>query len=167
MYNIIMPYLSKGKQRPVFVYGHLTALPLLTQFLTGNAADIDKVARMVHIATVVGYRRVGIKTSPDAAVIEDAGSTVRGLVVLPESMEHRLQIDDNHDAWDRRVKCILYRMVRVRAYLNFESDVIDADMFLWNGTLQALTMKPWDLKNYMAKEMPSMINELIMAEASS
>ncbi|XXH00009.1 hypothetical protein Hte_006350 [Hypoxylon texense] len=134
--------MSSSKPRPLFIYGTLRALPLLAWALTGDKSNIPAVTRLIQPAKVYGHARFSLQGLDYPAVIKDKpDSSVDGYLLMPETTSQRKKLDDFEGE--------AYKAVPVNAtILDSGKETVEADLYLWVGDPNALTVNPWELEAF-------------------
>lgn len=137
--------------RPLFVYGTLQAKPLLAWALTGDASNVDTVSPLMHIAQVSGYKRLTVHHSDYPAVIKTNDfSMVSGHLIRLETVSQRKKLDDFEGE--------LYTVVPIAVQVldkqhNPTGEIVDADMYIWNGEMELLGMEDWELDYFIENRL--------------
>ncbi|KAJ7629746.1 hypothetical protein DFH06DRAFT_709504 [Mycena polygramma] len=139
------------KPRPLFIYGTLRAMPLLAWALTGDSSKTAIVQPLAQRATVKGYARFSIHHSDYPAVVSGTpADLVDGLLLRLDTRLQRLKLDDFEGE--------VYKPTRVDVCVQSEGDdvaqMVDADMYVWDGDLDALDRDtPWELDKFIAERL--------------
>ncbi|CAH0042234.1 unnamed protein product [Clonostachys rhizophaga] len=146
----VLPQESAANLTPVFVYGTLCAVPLLAWALMGDASQTDAVKKLIRPARVEGFARYGIKSCDYPAAVKCDGSEIRGYLVTFTNSSQRKKLDDFEGE--------IYSPTHLTAQVlnqNGEpsSQCVDAEIYLWNGSLENLTMEPWDLEGFIEERL--------------
>ncbi|KAH7905126.1 hypothetical protein BJ138DRAFT_1118758 [Hygrophoropsis aurantiaca] len=112
------------QQRPLFLYGTLRALPLLAWALTGDFKKTETVEPLVQPAQIKGYARFSLHGMDYPAVTKHNDNSVVTAV--------KVQMLDAHGE---------------------EGELIDADVYLWNGDPDAVTDDKWDLDVFIRERL--------------
>ncbi|KAI1770062.1 AIG2-like protein [Hypoxylon cercidicola] len=138
--------MAASNPRPLFIYGTLRALPLLAWALTGDKSNIPTVTRLIQPAKVYGYARFSLQNLDYPAVTKhEPSSSVDGYLLMPETTSQRKKLDDFEGE--------AYEVVPVDVTV-FDSDqeprkeTVEADLYVWAGDPNALTMNPWELEDF-------------------
>ncbi|RSL84298.1 hypothetical protein CEP51_004006 [Fusarium floridanum] len=137
--------------RPLFVYGTLRALPLLSWALTGDASNTEAVLPLLHPAKVYGYARFALRNRDYPAVVqhEDASSVVDGYLLLLKTTSQRKKLDDFEGE--------AYKVTPVSVEL-VDGITIDADMYVWDGDIGAVSTEPWELDTFIKERLEDWID---------
>lgn len=128
--------------KPLFLCGTLQALPLLAWVLTGDKSNTDTVAPLLRPAKIFGYARYSIHRCDYPAIVKtghDPSSMVDGYLLTPETASQRKKLDDFEGE--------TYRVTDVTAVLE-DGERVHADIYLWNGDMEALSSEPWDFATF-------------------
>ena len=142
---------SMKQPRPLFIYGTLCATKLLAWALTGDASNTGRVATLAHPARVSNYKRFAVKHCDYPAVVKCAGdSTVYGYLIQLETQSQRTKLDNFEGE--------TYIPVSVSAsLLNADGEpngqIVDADMYVWDGEDSALSYEPWSLDYFVEERL--------------
>ncbi len=114
-------------------------MPLLAWALTGDSRKTDVVAPLVKPAQLKGYARFSLLGKDYPALIKhDKTSIVDGLLLCPQDKSQRKKLDDFEGE--------TYVVTPVQVTVVGEEDqVVDADIYLWNGARDAVSADHWDL----------------------
>ncbi|KAG7445496.1 uncharacterized protein BT62DRAFT_1006453 [Guyanagaster necrorhizus] len=122
-----------SQPRPLFLYGTLCVMPLLARALTGDSRKTREVETLVQAAYVKGYSRFSLYGKDYPAVIKHADtSVVDGLLLWPRNHSQRTKLDD---------------------FEGENGEVIDADMYLWDGDHDAVSKDGWDLHTFIQERL--------------
>lgn len=148
---------SLQEPRRLFIYGTLCAKPLLAWALTGDASNIDAISRLALPARVSGFARYAVKNCDYPAVVKhnDPHSAVDGYLLHFETASQRKKLDNFEGE--------LYKNTIVTARLLDNSgkeygEAIEADMYLWDGDMDALSPQPWELSTFVAERLEDWID---------
>ncbi|CAH0047338.1 unnamed protein product [Clonostachys solani] len=148
--NDVLPQQSPTNLTPVFVYGTLCAVPLLAWALMGDASQTDAVKKLIRPARVEGFARYGIKSCDYPAAVKCEGSEIRGYLVTFSNSSQRKKLDD----FEGETYSPTHLMAQI---LNPNGEAsgqcVDAEIYLWNGSLENLTMEPWDLEGFIEERL--------------
>ncbi|KAI0447040.1 AIG2-like protein [Xylaria telfairii] len=141
--------LGPSKPRPVFIYGTLRALPLLAWALTGDPSNISAVSKLIRPATIYGYARFSLKNCDYPAVIKhEPQSSVDGYLLTLETASQRKKLDDfEGEAYELGSVAVTVFGVDGNNQKKI-IDIVEADIYLWGGDANALTVSPWDLNSF-------------------
>ncbi|KAF8716055.1 hypothetical protein AX14_012444 [Amanita brunnescens Koide BX004] len=142
------PFSSYSPQRPrsLFLYGTLRALPLLAWASTGDSTKVDVVKPLVCPARVRGYARLRLHGKDYPAVVKHAdASAVDGLLFRPQNQSQRQKLDDFEGE--------TYLATQVDVQTVDGAEVADADIYLWNGDLDAISTEDWDLEIFIRERL--------------
>ncbi|KAJ6457477.1 hypothetical protein C8R47DRAFT_1180916 [Mycena vitilis] len=137
--------------RPLFIYGTLRAMPLLAWALTGDSSKTATVQPLAQPATVKGYARFSIHHSDYPAVVPGSPTElVDGLLLRLETRLQRQKLDDFEGE--------VYKPTCVDVCVQGEGDdvaqTVDADMYVWDGDLDALDRgTSWELDKFIAERL--------------
>jgi gamma-glutamylcyclotransferase (GGCT)/AIG2-like uncharacterized protein YtfP len=135
--------------RPLFIYGTLCAIPFLAWALTGDASNIEMVSSLVRPAKVKGYSRFSVHHADYPAVIKDkAEASIDGLLLTPETMTQRRKLDD-FEGETYKITSVIATFFDAKGKL----EMIEADMYIWDGEKEKLTMEPWDLETFIKERL--------------
>ncbi|KAJ4152400.1 hypothetical protein NW754_004195 [Fusarium falciforme] len=137
--------------RPLFVYGTLRALPLLSWALTGDASNTKAVLPLLHPAKVHGYARFAIHNRDYPAVVKhaDASSAVDGYLLLLQTTSQRKKLDDFEGE--------AYKVTPVTVELG-DGTTIDGDMYVWDGDMSDVSTEPWELDTFVKERLEDWID---------
>ncbi|CAJ0549708.1 hypothetical protein HG530_014353 [Fusarium avenaceum] len=137
--------------RPLFVYGTLRALPLLAWALTGDATNTTDIAAIARPATVHGYARYAVlyRDYPAAVKKEEPGHEIDGFLLVLETKSQRKKLDDFEGE--------AYTPTPVLATLQ-DGSTVDADMYVWESDLEALSTEPWKLEDFVKDRLEDWID---------
>ncbi|KAI9152007.1 hypothetical protein HJFPF1_09226 [Paramyrothecium foliicola] len=125
--------LAQPKPKPLFIYGTLSALPMLAWALTGDSTKTTLVAPLVRRAGVKSYMgsviAFGDRAADYPAVIPDAQSDVEALLLSLETPSQRRKLDDFEGYSFEAVSV----SVDVLDGQGQPCEVIKAGMYLWKG----------------------------------
>jgi gamma-glutamylcyclotransferase (GGCT)/AIG2-like uncharacterized protein YtfP len=146
---------SKEDQRcpnptPIFIYGTLCATPLLAWALTGDCRNVDLVTPLLRPAKVSGFARYGVRGRDFPAAVECPGSHISGYLVTCDTVSQRRKLDDFEGE--------VYKATPVRVQIlgqdgDTTMEFIEADMYLWNGSHDDLTLQLWDLDAFTKERL--------------
>lgn len=122
-------------------------MPLLAWALTGDSRKTNAVAPLVRPAELKGYARFSLFGKDYPALIEhDKTSIVDGLLLYPQDKSQRQKLDDFEGE--------AYTMTPVQVtVIGEEGRTVDADIYLWNGERDAVSMDPWDLDTFIRERL--------------
>jgi len=136
--------------RPLFLYGTLRAMPLLAWALTGDSRNTHTVQSLVKPAVLRGYMRFSLHGKDYPALIKhDATSSVDGLLLSPQSKAQRLKLDDFEGE--------LYVATKIQVEVGEDGETVDADVYLWNGELDAVSSDQWELETFTRERLEDWI----------
>lgn len=142
------PLSSHSPQQPrsLFLYGTLRALPLLAWAITGDSTKVDMVKPLVRPARVRGYARFSLHGKDYPAVVKHPdASVVDGLLFRPQDQSQRKKLDDFEGE--------TYLATQVDVQIVDGVEVADADIYLWNGNLDAISTEDWDLEMFICERL--------------
>ena len=138
-----------AQPRPLFIYGTLCAIHFLAWALTGDASNIEMVSSLVRPAKVKGYSRFSVHHADYPAVIKDnAEASIDGLLLTPETVTQRRKLDD-FEGETYKITSVIATFFDAKGKL----EMIEADMYIWDGEKEKLTMEPWDLRGVYQREI--------------
>ncbi|PBK59073.1 AIG2-like protein [Armillaria solidipes] len=137
--------------RPLFLYGTLRAMPLLAWALTGDSRKTDVVAPLVKPAELKGYARFSLLGKDYPALIKhNETSIVDGLLLCPQNKSQRRKLDDFEGE--------AYTVTPVQvAVVGEEGQMVEADIYLWNGERDAVSADCWDLDTFIKERLDDWI----------
>ncbi|KAK0438501.1 uncharacterized protein EV420DRAFT_1209270 [Desarmillaria tabescens] len=134
--------------RPLFLYGTLRAMPLLAWALTGDSRKTDVVTPLVKLAELKGYARFSLLGKDYPALIKHSEtSVVDGLLLRPQDKSQRRKLDDFEG------EAYIVTPVQVAV----EGQMVDADIYLWNGEPDAVSTDCWDLDTFIRERLDDWI----------
>lgn len=127
-------------------------MPLLSWALTGDFRKTDVVAPLVKPAELKGYARFSLLGKDYPALIKhDEASTVDGLLLCPQDKSQRKKLDNfEGDAY-------MVTPVQV-TIVGEEGPMVDADIYLWNGERDAVSVDRWDLDTFIRERLDDWID---------
>ncbi|KAI0456064.1 hypothetical protein F5B21DRAFT_169913 [Xylaria acuta] len=137
--------------RPRFIYGTLCALPLLAWVLTGDAKNVAAVARLTQPAWVKGYARFAVRNSDCAAAVKHPPSFVEGYLLKLETESQRTRLDDFEGDSYKLVPVKPVTGLRIDQGIPVQS--VEADMYVWAGDVNALTVDPWSVRAFEKEKL--------------
>ncbi|OAA57533.1 AIG2-like protein [Niveomyces insectorum RCEF 264] len=145
--------MAKDRITPIFFYGPLCALPLLSWVLTGSTDNAQAVALRVTRARVTGYARFAIHKRAYPAAVKragDPGAFIDGIIMRPQSREEWQRLDDFEGD--------MYAPTRVvEKRLDFDDqpteETAEANMYVWEGGMDVLSSEPWELSRFVKKRL--------------
>lgn len=141
-----LPSHSPKQPRSLFLYGTLRALPLLAWAITGDSTKVDMVKSLVRPARIRGYARFSLHGKDYPAVVRHADvSVVDGLLFCPQNQSQRKKLDDFEGE--------TYLATQVDVHTVDGAEVADADIYLWNGNLDAISAEDWDLEMFIRERL--------------
>ncbi|KAI0445660.1 hypothetical protein F4803DRAFT_121839 [Xylaria telfairii] len=129
--------------RPLFIYGTLCAMPLLSWVLTGNTKNTAMVARFAQPARINGYARLKIQGRDHAAVVKHPRSSVDGYL-LWLTKPQRTRVDSFEGDSYKAVPVVA--AMESRSNPGLPAGSIEADMYVWGGDINTVTTDPWSVK---------------------
>jgi hypothetical protein len=126
-------------------------MPLLAWALTGDSRKTDIVAPLVKPAVLKGYARFSLLGKDYPALVKhDNTSTVDGLLLYPQDKSQRKKLDDFEGE--------TYTVTPVQVTVVGEEDqIVDADIYLWNGDCDAVSADRWDLDTFIRERLEDWI----------
>ena len=126
-------------------------MPLLAWALTGDSRKIDVVAPLVKPAELKGYARFSLLGKDYPALIKhDETSIVDGLLFCPQDKSQRQKLDDFEGE--------AYAATPVQVtVVGEEGQMVDADVYLWNGERDAVLVDHWDLDTFIRERLDDWI----------
>ena len=126
-------------------------MPLLAWALTGDFRKTDVVAPLVKPAELKGYARFSLLGKDYPALIKhDKSSIVDGLLLCPQDKSQRKKLDDFEG------EAYVVTPVQVNV-VGEEGQVVDADIYLWNGERDAVSVDHWDLDTFIKERLDDWI----------
>jgi gamma-glutamylcyclotransferase (GGCT)/AIG2-like uncharacterized protein YtfP len=148
------------RPRPLFIYGTLCALPLLAWAMTGEATRTADVSDLLQPAQVKGYKRVAVSHGDYPAAVEsDSGSSISGMLLKPATNSQRRKLDDfEGEAYKVTPVQVTVQQNQVAdgwrsSNDTTSSEVVEADIYVWNGDAELLTSEPWDLQTFINERL--------------
>ncbi|KAN0124817.1 hypothetical protein V8E52_001369 [Russula decolorans] len=124
-------------------------MPLLAWALTGDSRKTDVVAPLVKPAELKGYARFSLLGKDYPALVEhDETSIVDGLLLCPQDKSQRKKLDDFEGE--------AYTMTPVQVTVAGDSEegqMVDADIYLWTGERDAVSVDRWDLDTFTREHL--------------
>jgi gamma-glutamylcyclotransferase (GGCT)/AIG2-like uncharacterized protein YtfP len=143
-----------GKPRPLFVYGTLCAFPLLAWVLTGEASRVDTLTGLLRKGTARGFKRCSLHHRDYPAAIKDENASIDGYLRLLETTSQRRKLDDFEGE--------AYRVTPVTVFLESDGETAgektEADIYIWNGEMDDISMEPWDLDAFIKDRLDDWID---------
>ncbi|PBK98908.1 AIG2-like protein [Armillaria gallica] len=137
--------------RPLFLYGTLRAMPLLAWALTGDSRKTDVVAPLIKPALLEGYARFSLFGKDYPALIKhNETSIVDGLLLCPQNKSQRRKLDD----FEGEAYTVTPVQVTV---VGEEGQMVEADIYLWNGERDAVSADSWDLDTFIKERLDDWI----------
>ncbi|KAK0238426.1 hypothetical protein EDD85DRAFT_1000781 [Armillaria nabsnona] len=128
--------------RPLFLYRTLRAMPLLAWALTGDSRKTDVVVPLVKPALLKGYARFSL--------LAQRNVIVDGLLLCPQNKSQRRKLDDFEGE--------AYTVTPVQvAVVGEERQMVEADIYLWNGERDAVSADSWDLDTFIKERLDDWI----------
>lgn len=125
-------------------------MPLLAWALTGDSRKTDVVAPLVKPAELKGYARFSLLGKDYPALIKHGEtSSVDGLLLCPQDESQRKKLDDFEGE--------AYMVTPVQVTVVGEDQVVDADIYLWNGERDAVSGDRWDLDTFIRERLDDWI----------
>ncbi|KAK0440968.1 uncharacterized protein EV420DRAFT_1621032 [Desarmillaria tabescens] len=124
--------------RPLFLYGTLRAIPLLAWALTGDSRKTDVVTPLVKPAELKGYARFSLFGKDYPALIKHNETSDKS---------QRRKLDDFEG------EAYIVTPVQV----SVEGQMVDADIYLWNGEPDAVSTDCWDLDTFIRERLDDWI----------
>ena len=125
-------------------------MPLLAWALTGDSRKTDAVAPLVKPAELKGYARFSLLGKDYPALIkQDKTSIVNGLLLFPKDKSQRKRLDDFEGE--------AYILTQVQVTIVGESQMVDADIYLWNDRRDAVSADGWDLDTFIQERLDDWI----------
>ena len=126
-------------------------MPLLAWALTGDFRKTDVVAPLVKPAELKGYARFSLLGKDYPALIKhDKSSIVDGLLLCPQDKSQRQKLDDFEGE--------AYVVIPVQvAVVGKEGQMVDTDIYLWNGERDAVSVDHWDLDTFIWERLDDWI----------
>ncbi|SPQ21913.1 cd2a9a11-c406-497c-b1d9-ea9abf319348 [Thermothielavioides terrestris] len=143
--------------RPIFIYGTMCALPLLSWVLTGDASNVDSVSALVRQARVSGYSRFSLhnRDYPAAVKQDNISSSIDGYLLTPQTASQRRKLDDfEGEAYTPT----LVTVTILDSNGEPSGETVDADMYVWNGDMEAVSSEPWDLDAFIRERLADWID---------
>jgi hypothetical protein len=126
-------------------------MPLLAWALTGDSRKIDVVAPLVKPAELKGFARFSLLGKDYPALIKhDKTSTVDGLLLRAQDRSQRKRLDD----FEGETYTVTPVQVTV---IGEEGQVVDADVYVWNGASDAVSADHWDLDTFIQDRLDDWI----------
>jgi hypothetical protein len=126
-------------------------MSLLAWVLTGDSRKIDVVAPLVQPAVLEGYACFSVVGKDYPALIQyNKTSIVDGLLLYPQVKSQRRKIDDFEG------EPYLVAPVQV-AVVGDEGQIVDADVYLWNGGHDEVSAEHWDLDTFIRERLDDWI----------
>jgi len=126
-------------------------MPLLAWALTGDSRKTSVVAPLVKPAELKGYARFSLLGKDYPALIKhNETSIVDGLLLCPQDKSQRKKLDDFEGE--------AYRVIPVQVtVVGEEGQMVDADIYLWNGERDAVSVDRWDLDMFIRERLDDWI----------
>jgi hypothetical protein len=126
-------------------------MPLLAWALTGDPQKTDVVAPLVKPAELKGYARFSLFGKDYPALIKHhETSIVDGLLLCPQDQSQRKKLDD----FEGEEYVVTPVQVTV---IGEEGQMVDADIYLWNGERDAVSVDHWDLRMFIQERLDDWI----------
>ncbi|KAF7980459.1 hypothetical protein HWV62_37922 [Athelia sp. TMB] len=118
-------------------------MPLLAWALTGDSRKVNVVAPLVKPAELKGYARFSLLGKDYPALIKHyETSIVDGLLLCLQDNSQRKKLDDFEG------EAYMVSPVQV-TIVGEEGQMVDADVYLWNGERDAISVDCWDLETFI------------------
>ncbi|VUC31084.1 unnamed protein product [Clonostachys rosea] len=138
---------------PLFVYGSLCAVPLLAWALTGDSSNTSAVEYLIRPARVYGFSRYALsgRDYPAAVDSQESNSTIDGYLINFETRSQRRKLDDFEGE--------TYIASPVQAHIlsvaggRPTGEVVDGEIYLWQGPRDDLLLEGWDLKKFIQERL--------------
>ncbi len=126
-------------------------MPLLAWAIAGDSQREDIVKPLVKPAHLNGYARFSLVDRDYPGVLKhEENSIVDGLLFFPQNESQRKKLD--YFEGDE------YVLTRVQvSVVNEGSEMIDADVYLFNGDSNEILGQPWDLENFVCERLDDWI----------
>ncbi len=126
-------------------------MPLLAWALTGDSWKTDVVAPLVKPALLKGYARFSLLGKDYPALIKyNETSIVDGLLLCPQNKSQRRKLDD----FEGEAYTVTPVQVTV---VGEEGQMVEADIYLWNGERDAVSADSWDLDTFIKERLDDWI----------
>jgi hypothetical protein len=126
-------------------------MPLLAWALTGDPRKTDVVAPLVKPAELKGYARFSLFGKDYPALIKhDETSIVDGLLLCPQDKSQRQKLD----GFEGEAYAVILVQVTV---VGKEDQMVEADIYLWNGERDAVSVDRWDLDTFIRERLDDWI----------
>ena len=143
-------------------------MPLLAWALTGDSRKTNVVTPLVKPAELKGYACFSLLGKDYPALIKhNETSIVDGLLLCPQDMSQRKKLDDFEG------EAYTVNPVQVTVVGEGGQDqMVDADIYLWNGERDAVSADRWDLDTFIRERLDDWIElfagmELVGDDADS
>lgn len=126
-------------------------MPLLAWALTGDSRKTDVVAPLIKSALLEGYARFSLLGKDYPALIKhNETSIVDGLLLCPQNKSQRRKLDDFEGE--------AYTATPVQVtVVGEEGQMVEADIYLWNGERDAVSADSWDLDTFIKERLDDWI----------
>ncbi|KAK0385932.1 hypothetical protein NLU13_3755 [Sarocladium strictum] len=141
--------------RPVFIYGTLCAKPLLAWVLTGSATQADEVASLIRPSKVDDVARYALHGRDYPAAVKKVGGSIHGFLLQPQTRSQRWKLDD-FEGESYQIETVQARLLGDDGEIC--EDVIEADIYLWNGDTDLVSDLPWDLERFIRERLDDWID---------
>ena len=126
-------------------------MPLLAWALTGDSRKTDVVPPLVKPAELKGYACFSLLSKDYPALIKhDETSVVDGLLLHPLGTSQRKKLDDFEG------EGYVVTPVQVTV-VGEEGQMVDADIYLWNGERDAVSADRWDVDTFIRERLDDWI----------
>lgn len=126
-------------------------MPLLAWALTGDSRKTNVVAPLVKPALLKGYARFSLLGKDYPALIKhNETSIVDGLLLCPQNKSQRRKLDD----FEGEAYTVTPVQVTV---VGEEGQMVEADIYLWNGERDAVSADSWDLDTFIKERLDDWI----------
>ena len=128
-------------------------MPLLAWALTGDSQKIDVVTPLVKPAELKGYARFSLLGKDYPALIKHhETSIVDGLLLCPRDKSQRKKLDD----FEGEAYMVTPAQVTVIDEEG-QTRLVDAEIYLWNGERDAVSVDHWDLRIFIQERLDEWI----------
>lgn len=130
-------------------------MPLLAWALTGDASNAESISSLARPARVYGYKRFSLHNRDYPAAIEhDPQSSVDGYLLTLDTTSQRRKLDDFEGE--------IYQPTRVSVEIlgpeGEPSEMLEADMYVWNGEPDLVSSESWDLETFVKERLEEWID---------
>ncbi|RDX57443.1 hypothetical protein OH76DRAFT_43656 [Lentinus brumalis] len=117
--------------------------------VTGDSRQIAAVEKLVQPAHLRGYARFALHHKDYPAVIKHAEtSVVDGLLFRPQTLSQRTKLDD-FEGEVYKPTPVLVETTDAEG----KSQLVDADMYLWDGDGDELSTDGWELSVFIQERL--------------